>query len=731
MSKTWHYGKPEDGILRVRIEREDRPVNALSRAILEELANLVEHIKSDPSIQGVLFFSGKPGNFIVGADVTELKDLQGSAAALEISQFGQKVFQDLEDLTVPTVALISGACLGGGLEFALACNYRIADEHRKTLLGLPEVKLGLIPGWGGTVRLPRLIGLFDALPLILTGKMLNGYQARSRGLIHDVVPTEALPFVGEKILKTLRMVKKRAVAEAKLFRRRKKPLWKRVLDSNRLGKNFVLNKAEQQTLAKTHGNYPAPIAAIETLRCSLGKSEQEAFASESEAVSHLANSPVTVECMRLFFLQEESKKPPESLDVPIEPDSIRHAAVVGAGAMGAGIALLMAKKGIWTRMKDLKSEFVSNGMKTVRKLLDSDKKRRRLTPVEATRALDHLSPTTEYRGLKNADIVVEAVVEDVDIKRQLFRELAEASNSTAVLATNTSSLLVQDIARDIPHPERVVGLHFFNPPHQMPLVELIKTDQTSPEALATAFALVRRLGKTCVIVGDCAGFLVNRLLSPYMNEAGFLLAEIEDPMEIERAAIEFGMPMGPLELTDLVGIDVAAHVAENMHRAYGDRMAPAPLWKELQQLRAEQVTSSTKLLQGKGKKKQINRTIIRAVSELRKQHGITAASLPRDTIIERLIYAIVNEAARCLEEGIVEHPEQVDLAMVFGTGFAPFRGGPLRYADSIGLDKVVEALNRFAVEHPRLEPSEALRRLTTNGLGFTEPAGQQLSSAVA
>ncbi|MCH7989134.1 MAG: enoyl-CoA hydratase/isomerase family protein [Planctomycetes bacterium] len=725
MAVMWHTNEPEDGILKVRIDYNNRPVNLFSKEALKELSELVDQINSNASITGVLFYSSKPGNFIAGADINEFKDLGDEAESRVASEFGQTVFQKVEDLKVPTVVLISGSCLGGGLEFSLACNYRIAADAPKTLIGLPEVKLGLIPGWGGTVRLPRQIGLIKALPMILAGQMLNAYQARSRGVVDDVVPPEALLSVGEKILK----VHRDKGSAASLFRPKRSPFWKRAIENSGFVQKYALNQAEKQTRATTHGHYPAPQAAIETLRDNLGVSESIAFANEAKTIARLGNDPVTTECIRLFFLQEESKKPPESLDVPIKPEMISQAAVIGAGAMGAGIALLFAKKGVWTRLKDLKPEYVSNGMKTVRKLLNTEVKRRRLTKLQATKALDRISPTVDYRGLKHADIVIEAVLEDLEIKRQVFRELAEATGPETVLATNTSSILVSDIAKDIPHPERVVGLHFFNPPHKMPLVEIIRTEQTSPQALATAIAAVSRIGKTKVVVGDCAGFLVNRLLSPYMNEAGHLLTEVDDPLEIERAAVDFGMPMGPLELTELVGIDVAAHVAENMHVAYGERMAPAPLWQRLKQMRLAEDNSETRLFESdkRGKRiKKLTSSVARVIRQMKTEQSVTGPSPSQETIIQRLVYPVINEAARCLEEGIVESHEEIDLAMVFGTGFAPFRGGPMRYAGSIGFDHVVRVLDQFAEKHPRLAPSDALRQLAQEGyqdpVPFREPA---------
>ena len=703
----WHAELAGDGILKVCIDRRDKSANALSKGMLEELERLIAEIRRNPAVRGVMFLSGKPGSFIVGADVTEMKTLSGGVEATELSKFGQHVFELLETLHVPTVALISGACLGGGLEFAMSCRYRIADDHVKTLLGLPEVKLGLIPGWGGTVRLPKLVGLVEALPMILTGRMLSGRQARSKGLVHDMVPIEALPFVGEDLL---RVVIKRGTASG-LFKRPKRPLFARLTESIPLLRNFAFRKAEGAVRHETKGNYPAPLAAIDALRAGFRQPPSVGFAAESAAIGRLADAPVTRECLRLFFLQEDAKKPAAIIEGAARP--LTDAAVLGAGAMGAGIALLMAQKGIWTRLKDIKTEFLANGMATARKLIQSDLKRKKISPLQASDMLDRLRPTTDYSGFKQTDIVIEAIVESLPIKQQVFRELADATSSNTVLATNTSSLLVRDIAEGIPHPERIVGLHFFNPPHQMPLVEIIRTDQSSPAAIATAFALTQRLGKTAVIVKDCPGFLVNRLLAPYMNEAGWLLLEVADPLEIDRAAIAFGLPMGPLALTDLVGLDVAQHVATNMHAAYGERMLPAPLWAALKEVAATEPNAPKSLLIGKGSKKKLNPAVRRAIDKVRQSgtFSIPGGTLTRDELIQRMIFPIINEAARCLDEGIVTKAEDIDLAMVFGTGFAPFRGGPMRYGESLGFAKVAEALESLANNRPRLAPSDALKKL--------------------
>ena len=332
-------------------------------------------------------------------------------------------------------------------------------------------------------------------------------------------------------------------------------------------------------------------------------------------------------------------------------------------------------------------------------------------------ALDHLSPTTDYRGLKNADLVLEAVLEEMDVKHKVFDELAAATGPECVLATNTSSLTVADIAQKVSHPERVVGLHFFNPPDKMPLVEVVRGPKSSPEAVAKAAALASRIGKTIVLVGDCAGFLVNRLLAPYMNEAGHLVTEVQDPLEVDRAAIEFGMPMGPLELIDLVGLGVSSHVSENMRAAYGERMEPAPLWKYLRESTEAQERSAQNLSQIAASAAD---SIRRSPRPSPKWPGKSppTQTMSHEAIAQRLVYPIINEAARCLDEKVVATADDVDLAMVFGTGFAPFRGGPLRYADSVGIPKIVETLDRLAPQHPRLAPCDALRRKAAAGECF-------------
>ncbi|MBX9655244.1 enoyl-CoA hydratase/isomerase family protein [bacterium] len=708
--RTWRAEKDANGVLHVTIDKPEASVNAFSASVLDDLEQLLGEIERDASsIKGVLFKSGKPGNFIAGADIKEMTSITSKEQAKATAERGQKLFARLERLPVTTIALISGSCLGGGLEFAMACKYRIADEDRKTVLGLPEVRLGLVPGWGGTVRLPRLVGTPTGVQMILAGQMINGLKAKSRGLVHDVVPTEALTQAGLVFLK-------KGPPKPK-----KQPLKAKVMET-KLVRNVILKTAEKQMLAMTHGHYPGPKRVIEVLRAGLINGPEAGFKAEAEAIGDLSRDPVTVECIRLFFLNDESKKWAEEVAPSYKSKKISHVGLLGAGTMGASLAKIMADKGIMVRLKDVKAEYLAKGLKVAYNLFSKDAKKKKVTQREADRGFSRISPATDYSGLKNADLVIEAVLEDLKIKREVFQELEKACGPDTILATNTSSLRLADIVTAVQRPERFVGIHFFNPPHKMQLVEVVTLDSTGEDAIATALALVSKLGKTPVVVKDCPGFLVNRLLTPYMNEAGYLLAEVDDPMEVERAAIEFGFPMGPLELMDLVGAGVAAKVSQVLYEAYGDRMAPAPAWKRLTELQKSMgaAGAATKVIQGKGSKKQINPQVAKVIAEVRRERQAQAGpgrteKLSHTEIAERLVFPVINEAARALDEGIVRYPEEVDMSMVFGTGFAPFRGGPLRYADSIGVGYVVETLERLAAQNPRLAPSDALRARAAEG----------------
>lgn len=717
MQNGWVSRRDDDGYLWVEIDHPHRAVNTLSRSMLEGLNSLIDQIESSKP-KGVLFVSAKKGNFIAGADIEEMTTLRGPEEARQLSEFGQRVFARLESLKVPTVALISGSCLGGGLEFSLCCTHRVADDSRKTLLGLPEVQLGLVPGWGGTVRLPRRVGLLRALKMITTGSPINGRQAYSAGLVDAVVPPEALQPVGLQLL-------------SKPAKPRKRSIWQRLFVENNPGRALVFQQARKQVLKRTHGKYPAPMKALEVLQEGLG-SKSAGFAAESAAIAELSTDAVTRESIRLFFLKENAKRWAEQVAPGASEATIHQLGLLGAGTMGAGMAVLFADRGIEVRLRDLSLQQLASGMKSARTLLDGQVKRKRSTRHEADAAYRRISPTVQLSGLKNAQIVIEAVVEKMEVKKHVLRELLEVIGPETVLATNTSSLTVSEMSEALDDPGRLVGVHFFNPPAKMPLVEIVRTLQTSDHALQTAVALVRQIGKTPIIVNDCPGFLVNRLLVPYLNEAGYLLTEGVPPEKLEEAAIEFGFPMGPLELTDLIGATVATKVGQQMYHAYGERMKPAPAWNAYSQWANVQPLGkpTTFYIKSRSLRQKFNPALHKLFERVHSEHpDVRSQDLSHEEIAQRLVFPLIDEAARCLEEKIVEKPDAIDLAMVFGTGFAPFRGGPLRYANSIGVANVVAALERWnrdrpwGRDRPRTAPSDALRSYATSGFPLEDSFG--------
>lgn len=704
MPTAWTKHRDDNGHLWVEIDQPGRSVNTFTRVMLNELDALLSEIEPDLSLRGVIFHSGKAGNFIAGADIEEMKSVSSPEAARELSQHGQRIFSRLAHLNVRTVALISGSCLGGGLEFALSCDYRVADDDSKTLLGLPEVQLGLVPGWGGTVRLPRRVGLMRALKMITAGQQLNGRQAYSAGLVDAVVPREALKSVAVQVL-------------TKPPKRRRRPWTQRWFVESNPGRSLVLRQARKQVLKKTNGKYPAPEKALDVLEAGL-MDKAAGFAAEANAIGELAVHPVTRESIRLFFLRDHAKRWAEQAAPASTETEIQSVGLLGAGVMGAGMAKLIADRGIDVRLRDLAADQLAKGLQTARKLFDSDVKRKRTTAHAADKAFRRISPTVSLTGFGHLDIVIEAVVEKLEVKQAVFKELQKVVAADTVLASNTSSLPIREIAQAVDDPGRVVGVHFFNPPVKMPLVEIVRTTSTSDHALAVAVALVRKLGKIPVVVGDCPGFLVNRLLVPYLNEAGYLLSEGLPAEQLEKAALEFGFPMGPLELMDLVGAGVSSKVGQQMYQAYGERMKPSPAWEAYDQWRNVQPLGATTTFYRKTKFRgnRLNSALLKVFERVSVQYGGPKSTQLSDAeIAERLVFPLINEAALCLEEGVVEHADAIDLAMVFGTGFAPFRGGPLRYANSIGVDRVVASLERFSSDRPRLAPSEALKSYADTG----------------
>lgn len=687
----------QDGLATLTFDRPNSKVNLLTRATMARLSELLTSIEAAAGrgeVRAVLLRSAKRDNFIAGADINELAAMDDAAAATEISRRGQEIFLRLERLPVPTLAAINGACVGGGMELALACDYRLASDHSRARLGLPETQLGILPGLGGTVRLPRLIGLRAALDLILSGRRLAAKRARKIGLVDRVI--EAKRFDAE----ITRVARELAAGKTPIRRHRRSAL-ARLLEDGPPARWLVKRLTRKALLARTKGHYPALPAALEVTVSGLGLPYDRAHEQEAATFGKLA---VTSECKNLiavFQLTEAARKRRPAAD----SRPVQRAAVVGAGVMGAGIAELFAYQSIPVRIVDIDDDRVRAGVDRARGLLDKAAKRAGWSDDELRKRRECLVGATDYDGFEAVDFVIEAVAENMDIKREVFKRIEERVPAAAVIATNTSALSISELQKSLNRPDRACGLHYFNPPHRMPLVEVVRGSETSDATLATAFGLAVRQGKTPVIVRDAPGFVVNRILAAYLTEAGHLLQAGMSIERVDRAMSRFGMPMGPLQLLDEIGLDVVAEVSRTMESSFGERFAPAPVMKAVLEV------GVTGKKGGRGfyryvdsRRRGVDQEIARLVAEA----GGGPPPEPAEAE-ERMVLSMINEAARALDDEVVEAPENVDVAMIMGAGFPPFRGGLLRYADSLGLERVAERLRRYAADlGPRFAPAPGL-----------------------
>jgi len=697
------------GIATLIIDLAGEKVNKLSTAVMEELNDVIAGLEKNREIRGLIITSGKKDIFIAGADISEIEDITDPDQGRKLAARGQEIFGRIELLPFPVVAAIHGPALGGGLELALACHYRVATDHPRTVLGLPEVKLGIHPGFGGTQRLPRLIGLKNSLDIILTGKNIYPKKALKMGLLDAVAPAEYL------LEQSLEILKKQGGHGYKRPKglRKKLSAQDRLLESSSYGRNLIFKKAEESILEKTGGHYPATSKALHVIREGLLVHLEGGLAIEAASLGAVA---ITGECKNLisvFYLQETLKKEPAFEGVsPHGP--IERVAVLGAGVMGGGIAQLFANRNIPVVMKDINNEALGHGLKSAAAIFEESLKKKIIDKRDFDLKMDNISTTLDYGKLKHVDLVVEAVVEKMEVKRTVLGESEAFLGDNAVFASNTSSLSITKIAGTAKRPGMVAGMHFFNPVHKMPLVEVIRGKETSDETTATVVALARRLGKTPVVVKDREGFLVNRLLMPYLNEAVVMAEEGVSIESVDKALLDFGMPMGCFILLDEIGLDIACHVAKVLEGAFGERMKPAGLMQKV----LDSGRLGRKNLKGyynyvNGKKDAPDKSV-QALSE----HG-SEKYLPPDEIVERCIYLMLNEAAICLEEEIVEKPAYIDAGMVFGAGFPPFRGGLLRYADRKGINTIVQRLLEFSEKHgERFAPAKLLMRLAESSGGF-------------
>jgi len=694
-----------DGVALLSLDVPGEPVNVLGSSVIGEFEQLLARIESDPSARAVVLLSGKPDNFVAGADIQEFGKIENAADGEALARAGQEMINRLARFPKPVVVAINGACVGLGCELSLACGWRIASDSPKTVIGLPEVQLGLLPGAGGCQRLPRLIGVRAALDIILAGKTERAAKAFKLGLVDELVPAS--------ILRGTALAAADRLARQGPARRPKRGSL--LLERNPLGRALVYRQAHKQVLKKTGGNYPAPLAALEAVRTGLERGMDAGLKREAQLFGELAVGTVSRNLVRLFFAGNALKKddgvPPGS----VSPEPVRRLGIVGSGFMGSGIAgTAVAQGDVEVRLKDAELARVGRGLKAARDIVSGQLTRRRITSFEFARKAALLTGSADWRGFEGSDLVIEAVFEDLAVKRQVIAEAESVLRPDAVLASNTSTIPIASIAQGARHPERILGMHFFSPVDRMPLLEVIPTGATAPRAIATAVRFGRRIGKTAIVVADRPGFWVNRILSPYLNEAGLLLMEGAPIELIDATMVRFGFPVGPIALLDEVGIDVAHKASGVMRAAFGERMQPGP--------GVEKMVEAGRLGRkaGKGFYHYHAGHKTDPDPEAYKVLGVAPlASVDREQLERRLVYILLNEAALAMADGVVRSPRDGDLGAVYGIGYPPFRGGPLRYIDSLGPGAVVESLEQLAALHgPRFAPAPALVDLARRGATF-------------
>lgn len=693
--KAFHLTMRGDHVGIITIDVPGEKMNTLKAEFAGEITAIIAEARRDPQLAGLVLISGKTDNFIAGADISMIDRCQSAQEAEALAKQGQEVMAALDALPFPVVAAIHGACLGGGLELALACDARICSLDDKTRLGLPEVQLGLLPGSGGTQRLPRLIGVRQALPLILTGKSVRAKQARKLGIVDDAVPRSIL------LETAIARVKKGKVSGRTL------PLRDRLLQGPG-GRQALFTLAARQTAAKTQGNYPAAQRIIDVVRTGLAQGSRAGHDAEARAFGELAMTPESVALRGIFFATTAMKK---ERGGDAEPASIRRVAVLGGGLMGGGIASVTAiHAGLPVRIKDISLEGVNHALKSSWELLSKKVRRRQITPAQRQQQMARITGGIDYQGFARRDVVIEAVFEDLALKQQMVRDVEAHCQPHTLFASNTSSLPIAEIAAGAQRPENVIGLHYFSPVGKMPLVEVIPHLNTSTATLVTTVALARSQGKTPIVVADKPGFYVNRILTPYINEAMRCLLEGEPIDHIDRALVKAGFPVGPLQLLDEVGIDVGSKISPILEQAYGERFAAPAAFDAV--LKA-------------GRKGRKNRKGFYRYDQPRWQRKKPDASLyallkvtPQvrqsdAEIAERCMMMMLNEAARCLDEQVIRCARDGDIGAVFGIGFPPFLGGPFHYMARLGAADVVNRLTRLAQRYgDRFTPCDALIQAT-------------------
>ncbi len=702
----------EDDIAWIHLDDPKKKVNTLSSRYTDWFEDTLDNIADQP-LRGLVILSDKPGNFIAGADIEELQNFKEPAEVLEVIRRGHLFTSRFALLPYPVVAAIDGSCLGGGLELSLACDARVAADSTKTRLGVPEVNLGLFPGLGGTQRLPRLIGVADALDLILTGKQIDARRAKKMGLV-DIV---CHPLV-------LREAAKKAVAWGKPGKpgyrgpQQDKPKTKgfgqkaaEFLAHTPGANKVVFEKARATVMKKSGGHYPAPLKAIDVVKKGIQLPLGEALELEARGFAELVVGDVAKNLISIFFTKNAVEERARKLTKKAR--EVRQVGVLGAGFMGAGITQSLVHKDYEVVLKDMNHDALARGLDHCDKLFGGLVKRRKYTEVERKTAMSRILPTVDYQSFKDVPIVIEAVFEDLGVKQQVIREVEAAGPKDLIFASNTSTIPITSLAEASQRPENVIGMHFFSPVHKMPLLEIIRHEKTSDEALATTVEVGRRMGKTIIVVNDGPGFFTSRVLGPFVNEGLWLLTEGARIDEIDDAVKSWGWPVGPLALLDEVGIDIGRHAGQVMQDYAGSRAAPPPIFDRMIEEGRLGRKSKLGFYKYHVEPKRVDRAVYDLMGDWERRR------ISKKEIIERTWMQMLNEIALCIEDGIIENPKDIDIGVIFGFGFPPFRGGILREADRLGLDYIVGRLQGYADEHgERLEPAQLLKDMAQKGKTF-------------
>ena len=700
----------EDGIVELKFDLNGESVNKFNRQTLEELQAATSAIAADSSVKGVLVSSGKDV-FIVGADITEFAD-NFNRSEEELAQFtleANQIFNAFEDLAVPTAVAINGIALGGGLEMCMAADYRVLADGAK--VGLPEVKLGIYPGFGGTVRMPRLIGADNAIEWIAAGKEGRAEEALKVGLVDVVVSQDQLKPATLDLLK-------RAIAGELDYKAKRQPKLEK-LKLNAIEQMMAFETAKGFVAGKAGPNYPAPVEAIKTMQKAANMGRDKALEVEAKGFAKLAKTSVAASLVGLFLNDQALKHKAKEYD-KLASD-VKMSAVLGAGIMGGGIAYQSALKGTPILMKDINEAGIETGLEEAAKLFAKRVERKRLTPLKMAEALNRIRPTLSYGDFNTVDLVVEAVVENPKVKHAVLAEVEQNVSENTILASNTSTISINLLAKALKRPENFVGMHFFNPVHMMPLVEVIRGEHSSEEAVATTVAYAKKMGKNPIVVNDCPGFLVNRVLFPYFGGFAKLVSAGVDFVRIDKIMERFGWPMGPAYLMDVVGIDTGHHGRDVMAEGFPDRM------KDERRSAVDALYEADRLGQknGKGfyayetdKRGKPKKVVDESIKDVLAPIVYENLELTDEDIINWMMIPLCLETVRCLEDGIVETAAEADMGLIYGIGFPPFRGGALRYIDSIGVAEFVALADKYADLGPLYHPTEKLREMAKNGQKF-------------